>query len=77
MDDETIIIDKEKLESWLRLKDWNLSKLANALNYDIGNLSKILSGEKEPSKQIMKKLMRITGLGWNLFNDPNNGKFKE
>jgi len=62
-----IKIEKEKIEGWLRCREWNQKQLAEALNCDEGNLSKIINGEIEPSKQLMKKLMVLTGLDLVLF----------
>jgi len=52
----------EGLRLWLRGREWNQRELAEALNnYDEGVISKVLSGEMEPSKQLMKRLMDLTG----------------
>lgn len=52
----------EGLKLWLEGRKWNQRELAEALNnYDEGVISKVLNGEMEPSKQLMKKLMDLTG----------------
>ena len=52
----------EGLKLWLRGRQWSQRELAKALNnYDEGVISKVLNGEMEPSKQLMKKLMDLTG----------------
>jgi transcriptional regulator with XRE-family HTH domain len=72
--DGSILIDKVKIESWLRLRGWNQKELAAAVNYDEGNLSRIINGDLEPSKQFMKKIILLTGLDLSLFLfDRNHG----
>lgn len=52
----------EGLKLWLQGREWSQRELAEALNnYDEGIISKVLSGEMEPSKQLMKRLMDLTG----------------
>jgi len=51
----------DSLKVWLQAREWNQRELAQALNYDEGVLSQVLSGEAEPSKQLMRKLMDLTG----------------
>lgn len=62
-----IKVVKPKIDAWLNCREWTQRQLADAVRYDEANLSKILNGELEPSKQLMKKLMHLTGLGVVLF----------
>lgn len=74
--DYTFTVNKEKIEGWLRFRNWNQKQLAESIKYDEGALSKIINGDLEPSKTVMKKIMQITGLGWALFNDPEYSNTK-
>lgn len=56
------------LKKWLEIRKWTNRQLCDALgNYDEGTISKVINGEMEPSKQLMKKLMILTGLDFELF----------
>jgi len=72
-----IKVQKEKIEQWLKCREWTQTQLAEALNYDEGNLSRIIKGEIEPSKQLMKKLMVITGLDLVMFVFDRNSVSEE
>jgi len=52
----------ETLRRWLEIRNWSNRELAEAIGYDEGAISKVINGKKEPSKQLMKKLMDLTGL---------------
>ena len=51
----------DSLKQWLEIRHWTNRDLANAIGYDEAIISKVINGEEEPSKQLMKKLMDITG----------------
>lgn len=67
-----IILNKEKIEAWLKCREWNQKQLAESLNYDESILSKIINGEMEPSKQLMRKIMLLTGLDLAVFTFDRN-----
>lgn len=65
-----IKINSRIIESWLEDRKWSQKKLASVLGYNDSLISRVLSGNQEPTKQMMKKLMKLTGLGFRLFIDP-------
>lgn len=65
----TISINKSALKTWMlgaRTNEYNVAKL---IGYDPGNFGRMISGEIEPSKTVIKKLMNLTGYSFEALFD--------
>lgn len=51
-----------KLQAWLTLQNWDYKILANECGCDDSFISGILSGSREASKQLMRKICDVTRL---------------
>lgn len=68
----------EKLQAWLTLHNWDYKVLAKECGCDDSFISGILSGSREPSKQLMRKLCDVTRLNiGELFNYDRIAESKE
>lgn len=56
-----IRLNEYRLEYWLKGKGWSKKRFAKELGINESYFCNILKGRKEPSKQIMKKVMLATG----------------
>lgn len=50
------------LKAWLVKKGWRGSDLAYAIGYKPGSLDNILSGLYPPSKRVIDRVLKVTGL---------------
>lgn len=56
-----ILVNKSALKTWMSGAKTNEYNVAKLIGYDPGNFGRMISGEIEPSKTVIKKLMNLTG----------------
>lgn len=60
-----------RFKGWIQMVGWDYKELAKRCGYNEAFMSSVITGEVEPSKQLMKKLMNLTCMGMELFEyDP-------
>lgn len=56
-----IRLKKDVLMKWAEAPDLNEYGIAKKIEFDPGNFSKMVNGKMEPSKTLIKRLMKLTG----------------
>ncbi|MEI8350056.1 MAG: hypothetical protein WCI77_07870 [Candidatus Omnitrophota bacterium] len=75
-----IRLRKTVVETWVKGAgpDMNITRLAEEEGIDPGNFSRMMSGDLEPSKPVMKKLLMRTGYSFDaLFEFDRNATSDE
>lgn len=59
-----IKFNKPRIQEFLKFRRWKQTDFAKALNFSDSYLTLLLNGDREPSAEVMERIVNLTGLSF-------------